>query len=83
MRTVGRVASDLLDMGLCLGEDGQDKGGGLIGFEGGRHYQVFTRLQQKELHHVTCIHVGFSLGNRFLAEEERGWELPILPLVLQ
>ena len=74
--------SDLLHMGLSLGEDGQDEGGCLIGIEGGRHDQVFTRLQCEEFHHLSCIHVGFGLGNRSVSAEERGWELPLLRLVL-
>lgn len=76
------LASDLLDVGLCLGKDGQDEGGCLIWTEGGRHNQVLARLEQKELHHFTCIHVGFRLGYRVIFAEERGVELPPLCLVL-
>lgn len=69
------MVSVLLDVGFCLGKDGQDEGGGFIGVEGGRHNQIFTRLQHHKLHHLTCIHVGFSLGNSSVCPEEIGREL--------
>lgn len=78
----GSRERDLLDHGLCLGHDGQDEGGLLIGIEGGRYDQVLTRPQHQELHHLTCINVGFTLGNWCVATEEGGWELPLLRLVL-
>ena len=74
--------SDLLHLSLGLGQDGQDEGGRLIGLVGGRHNQVFTRLQRDELHHFTCVQVGFSLGHNFVSAEERGWEPPFVCLVL-
>lgn len=39
-------------MRLCLGEDGQDEGGRLIGIEGRRYNQVFTGLERDKLHHL-------------------------------
>lgn len=73
----------ILGLRLCFRDDGQEEGGGLVGVEGGWHNQVFTRLQHEELHHLTCIHVGFSLGNRCVAVEERGRELSCVGVVLQ
>lgn len=73
----------ILGLCLCFGDDSQEEGGGLVRVESGWHNQVFTRLQHKELHHLTCIHVGFSLGNRCVALEERGRELSCVGLVLQ
>lgn len=69
-------------MGLCLGEDGEDEGGGVVGIEGGRYDHVFTRLQHEELHHLTGVHVGLRLGDGLASAEESGWELPLLHLVL-
>lgn len=69
-------------MGLCLGQDCQDEGGCLVGIEGGRHNQVFTRLQHDELHHLTCVQEYIRLDHRSVSAEERGWELPRLCLVL-
>lgn len=74
--------SDLLDMSLSLGDDGQDEGGRLIWTEGRRHYQVFAGLQCKERHHLTRVLVAFTLGNRSVPSEESGWELPPLCLEL-
>lgn len=72
----------LLDMDLCRGEDGQDEGGRLVGFVGGRHNQVFTRLQFCELHDLTCILVDLRFHDRHVRFEERGRELPFHRLVL-
>ena len=65
-------------MHVCLGDDAQQEGGGLVGVEGGRDDQVLGRLQQEELHHLTSVHVGFSLGGGCVGVEERGRELPLL-----
>ena len=70
-------------MGLCFGQDGEDEGSRLVGFEGGRHDEVFTRLQMEELHHLSSIHVALALGYGHVAAEERGRELPSLSYVLE
>lgn len=72
----------LLAVGLCFGVDGQDEGGCLIGTEGGRHDQVFPRLQREQLHHLAREPVLFRLGNGRAGVEEGGRELPPLCLVL-
>lgn len=44
MSHIDEFVSDSLDVGLCLGDDGQDEGGRLVGFEGGRNNQVIARI---------------------------------------
>lgn len=63
--------------------DGEDEGGCLVGFEGGWHNQVFTRLQHKELYHLTGIHVFITPSNRQMGVEEHCWKLPTLRFVLK
>ena len=72
--------SVLLDVSVRLGADGQDEGGGLIGTEGGRHNQIFTRLQHQKLPHLMCVHVFFSLGDRLLLLKKASGNLPLCAL---
>lgn len=72
----------LLDMRICLGEDGQDEGGRLVGIEGRWHNEVFARIERDKLHHLACVHERLRLSHGWAATEEIGWELPLEGLVL-